>query len=120
MPTERKPIAKQVIVITGASSGIGLATALSAASQGARVVLTARSERTLAEVAEQIRLKGGEAVAVPADVSSRAQLQNVADRAVAHFGRIDTWINDAGVSIYGRLDEVDDVDSRRMMEINFW
>jgi short-subunit dehydrogenase len=120
MAISLKPLDQQVIVITGASSGIGLATALAAAEQGAKVVLTARSEQTLSEIVEDIVQAGGEAISVAADVSERDALQAVADAAIEEFGRIDTWINDAGVSIYGRLDEVDDEDSRRLFETNFW
>src|SRR5688500_5246333 len=114
MAVSLKPIHEQVIVITGASSGIGLATAEEAAKRGAKLVLAARSSDTLSRLAERISGSGGEAIAVVADVSDRAQVQRIADEAIARFGRIDTWINDAGVSIYGRLDEVSDEDHRRL------
>src|SRR4051794_15123885 len=115
-----KPLNQQVIVITGASSGIGLATAQSAAKQGAKVVLAARSKKTLDDVVHSIQAAGGEAIAVECDVADRQQVQNVADAAIRQFGRIDTWVNDAGVAIYGRLDKVADEDSRRLFETNFW
>jgi short-subunit dehydrogenase len=116
-----KPLREQVIVITGASSGIGLATAEAAAAQGARLVLAARSTETLREIASRLSLQSGcEAVAVTADVGRRDDMQRLAVEAVTHFGRIDTWINDAGVSIYGRLEEVDEADSRRLFDTNFW
>jgi len=120
MEAKLKPIDQQVIVITGASSGIGLATALIAAQQGAKVVLAARSSYTLAAVAEQIEATGGHALAVPADVSDRVEMQGVADAAMTQFGRVDTWVNNAGVSMYGRLDEVPEADSRRLFDVNFW
>ena len=115
-----KPIDQQVVVITGASSGIGLATAEAAAMHGASLVLVARSEQTLSELVQRMQRSGISAIAVPADVGDRAQLQHAADRAIERFGRIDTWINDAGVSIYGRLDEVSEADSRRLFDTNFW
>jgi short-subunit dehydrogenase len=120
MSVQLKPLKDQVIVVTGASSGIGLATALSAARQGARVVLAARTEEALREATAQINAAGGEAVYVVADVADRAQVQAVAASAIGRFGRVDTWVNDAGVSIYGKLEEVRDEDSRRLFETNFW
>jgi len=120
MSLSLKPLDQQVIVITGASSGIGLATALAAAHQGASVVLAARSKQTLDDIAAQIAADGGQAIAVQADVGNRADVEAIAEAAVTRFGRIDTWINDAGVAIYGRLDEVADEDSQRLFQTNFW
>src|SRR5687768_11356227 len=120
MSTQLKELDEQVIVITGASSGIGLCTAESAAKQGARVVLSSRSEETLEEIVQRITSAGGEATAVVCDVADRQQVQRVADEAVRRFGRIDTWINNAGLAIYGRLDEVSDDDNRRLFDVNFW
>ncbi|HEX2542743.1 MAG TPA: SDR family oxidoreductase [Caldimonas sp.] len=115
-----KPLDQQVIVITGASSGIGLATALAAAKQGAKLVLAARSKRTLEDLAAWINGHEGEAIAVEADVGQREQVDAVARAAVDRFGRIDTWINNAGVSVYARLDEVSERDSERVFMTNFW
>lgn len=115
-----KPLSEQVMVITGASSGIGLAVARMAAARGARVVLAARSAAVLDEVARGIEAEGGQALAVPTDVADRAQVEALAEAAVARFGRIDTWINDAGVSIWGRIDETPEADMRQLFEINFW
>jgi short-subunit dehydrogenase len=120
MATKLKPLNEQVIVITGASSGIGLCTAESAAKQGARVVLVARSEQTLNDAVARIRSAGGEAISVVADVSDRGQVEKAACAAVDKFGRVDTWVNNAGLAIYGRLDQVSDADSRRLFDINFW
>ena len=120
MAVTLKPLDQQVIVLTGASSGIGLATAEMAAKKGAKLVLSGRSERTLGEIARRITDRGGEAIAVVADVADRAAVERVAEAAIERFGRIDTWINNAGVSIYGRLDEVSEEDSRRLFDTNFW
>lgn len=115
-----KSLDQQVIVITGASSGIGLATALAASRQGARLVLAARSRTTLDDIARLINADGGQAIPVQADVGERAQVEAIAAVALRHFGHIDTWINNAGVSVYGRLDEVSDRDSQRLFQTNFW
>jgi short-subunit dehydrogenase len=120
MSASLKPLNEQVIVITGASSGIGLCTAESAAGRGAKVVLGARSGDTLEEVVGRITAAGGQAISAACDVSDRTQVQRLADAAMERFGRIDTWVNDAGLAIYGRLDEVSDADSRRLFDINFW
>jgi short-subunit dehydrogenase len=120
MSIDLKPLDQQVIVITGASSGIGLATAESAAQQGAKLVLAARSGQTLDEVCQRIKSAGGQAIYVVADVAKRDQVDHVAEAALQKFGRIDTWINDAGLSIYGRLDETQEEDARRLFDTNFW
>src|SRR3954465_12289140 len=102
MARSLKPLDQQVLVITGASSGIGLATTIMAAESGAKLVLAARSEETLRELAGDIRESGGDATHIAADVGNRADVERVAETAIAKFGRIDTWINDAGISLYGR------------------
>jgi NADP-dependent 3-hydroxy acid dehydrogenase YdfG len=120
MHVQHRPLDQQVVVITGASSGIGLCTALVAAERGAKLVLAARSAGTLDAIVQQIRFDGGQAIAVVADVADRAQVAQVAQAAVERFGRVDTWVNNAGVSVYGRLDEVSEADSRRLFDTNFW
>ena len=116
----RKALRDQVMVITGASSGIGLATARMAAQAGVRVVLAARSGDTLARIAREIEGAGGHAVAVAADVGQRADVQAVADRAIAAFGGFDTWVNVAGLTIYGHLSKVSDADHERLLQTNLW
>ena len=91
MARKLKDLDQQAIVITGASSGIGLATALLAADNGVKLVLTARSENTLRDVADYLRDEGADAIAVPADVAIRGELERVASAAIEQFGRIDTW-----------------------------
>jgi short-subunit dehydrogenase len=115
-----KPLDQQVMVITGASSGIGLATTLMAADYGVTLVLAARSETVLSDLAETLRASGGKAIHVAADVGIKADVERIAQTAVSQFGRIDTWVNDAGVSIYGRINETSDEDNRRLFDTNFW
>jgi NADP-dependent 3-hydroxy acid dehydrogenase YdfG len=115
-----KPLNEQVMVITGASSGIGLSTAHLAAKAGVKLVLAARSEDALETVAEQINNSGGQAIAVAGDVGSHEDLERIAEAAIQRFGRIDTWVNDAGVAIYGKLEEVSEEDSRKLFDTNFW
>jgi len=120
MSSPLKPLNRQVVVITGASSGIGLATAQEAAKQGAKLVLVARGADVLEAVVQGLVDKGVEAIAVVADVAERDQVERIARLAIERFGRIDTWINNAGGTIYGRLDQVSEEDSRRLFDINFW
>src|SRR5687767_14799616 len=120
MSIKLKPLDQQVIVITGASSGIGLATAETAVQKGAKVVLAARSEETLDRVVSRLNAGGERALFVPCDVADRKQVERVAQDAVSRFGRIDTWVNNAGVAIYARLDEGSEEDNRRLFETNFW
>jgi short-subunit dehydrogenase len=120
MAINLKKLSEQVMVITGASSGIGLETAEQAAQRGAKLVLAARSEETLKEIADRINKNGGEAIAVACDVSDRQQVVRLANEAVRRFGRIDTWVNNAGLGMYGRLDQASEADARKLFDINFW
>ena len=120
MSSPLKPLNRQVIVITGATSGIGLATAQEAAKQGAQLVLAARGADVLDAVVARFKALGQEAVGVVADVSERGQVERIAQAAIARFGRVDTWVNNAGSTIYGRVDEVSETDARRLFDINFW
>jgi short-subunit dehydrogenase len=115
-----RPLDQQVVVLTGASSGIGLTTARCAAQRGARLVLAARNEDALQELAREINDGGGQAVAVAADVAHEDDVKRVAETAVAAFGRFDTWVNNAAVSIFGETWEVTTEDMRRMFDIVFW
>ena len=114
------PLREQVIVITGASSGIGLVTARQAARHGARVVLVARNGNDLDRAVQAIRNDGGRAVSVLADVARPEDVDRAADAAIREFGRIDTWVNNAAVSMYGRIMDLTIEDMRRQMDVNYW
>jgi NAD(P)-dependent dehydrogenase (short-subunit alcohol dehydrogenase family) len=115
-----KPLEEQVLVITGASSRIGLVTAKQASQRGACVVLAARNEKDLHQATEDIRRCGGRAAFAVADVADAAQVDAIADTAIREFGRIDTWVNNAAVSMYGRITDLTIDDMRQQMDVNYW
>jgi short-subunit dehydrogenase len=120
MGVKLKRVGEQVIVITGASSGIGLATAEMAAEAGARVVLSSRHEIELRKAVDRIRHRGGRAIYVVADVADADAVVEIANRAREAFGTFDTWVNNAGISIYGKATDVPLDDKRRLFDVNFW
>ncbi len=120
MLVKLKNLNEQVIVITGATSGIGLVTSRMAAKRGAKLVLAARNEDALKILTDEINVSGGKAVYVTADVGKEGDIKKIAAEALNQFGNFDTWINNAGVSIYGKLEEVPTEDSRQLFETNFW
>ena len=115
-----KPLASQTIVLTGATSGIGLATARLAARSGARLMLIARNEEALVTLCGEITQAGGHAAYAVADVADMAQLQAASDKAIALFGGYDSWINNAGTFIYGAIEDVDLADQRRLFDVVYW
>lgn len=120
MISKKKKINEQVIVITGASSGIGLATSKLAARKGARVVLASRNEEDLLEITKEIKNEGGSAIYVTADVSKKEDVQIIAEHAIEKFGGFDTWVNNAAVGLFGNLMDIPIEDERRLFETNFW
>jgi short-subunit dehydrogenase len=115
-----RKIGEQVVVITGATSGIGLTTARMAAEQGARLVLAARSGDALDELASELRRKGTQVATVTADVGDAAAVERIGQTAMERFGRVDTWVNNAGISIFGRNEEVAIEDMQRLFQTNYW
>src|ERR671913_944383 len=106
MQVKLKPLSNQTIVITGATSGIGLCTARMAANRGANVVALARNEQALRGLVDEIEASGGSARYAVADVADETALKQAAQIARQHFGGVDTWVNNAGTSIYGRIMDV--------------
>jgi short-subunit dehydrogenase len=118
-PTLKK-LRDQVIVITGATSGVGLVTARQAARRGARLVLAARNEMALKQLAAELTGRGTDVLHVVADVGDEPQVRAIAQAAQERFGGFDTWINNAGVSIYGRSEDIPLADQKRLFDTNFW
>ncbi|RUR31658.1 SDR family oxidoreductase [Vreelandella nanhaiensis] len=120
MALHLKGLENQTVIITGATTGIGLATARMAAEHGARLVLAARDENTLRKLCDEINLAGGEAVHVAVDVGDKAQVQRITQTAIDTFGGFDTWINNAGVSLFGNLLDIDEQDYHRLFDTTYW
>jgi short-subunit dehydrogenase len=106
----------RVVVVTGASSGVGRATARAFAEKGSTVVVTARRSKALEELADECRALGVDALAIPADVTDPDALDEVARRTAETFGRIDIWVNNAAVSMFARLEEAPLADIRAVID----
>ncbi len=120
MAVHLRPLEDQTIVLTGASSGIGLVTARMAARRGARLVLAARTEDALRDLAEEIARNGGEAHAVVCDVGNQEDVRRLRDAAIDRFGGFDTWVNDAGIGMFGRILDIPVDDMKRLFDTNVW
>lgn len=120
MSIQLKPLAEQVVVITGASSGIGLVTARTAARAGARVLMVARSEDELRDLVAELQGEGCRVEAKAADVGDAAGVEAAAAYAASVFGRIDSWINDAGVAIYAKLADTPLDEHERLFRTNYF
>src|SRR3712207_9309760 len=106
MAVRLKPVGEQVVVLTGASSGIGLATARALADRGTKLVLVSRNEAPLHDLARDCAVKGAKAIVVAADVGRFEDMEQVAERAILEFGGFDTWVNNAGVAIFGTVEQI--------------
>jgi short-subunit dehydrogenase len=120
MKIQLKKLPDQVIVITGATSGIGLTTARKAAKRGAKLVLAARNEDALRQISEALNSQGAQTDYVAADVAQEDDVRRIAARAIERFGGFDSWMNIAGVGIFGKSEQVSTDDMRRVFDINFW
>jgi NAD(P)-dependent dehydrogenase (short-subunit alcohol dehydrogenase family) len=115
-----KPLEQQTIVITGATSGNGLAAAEEAVARGAAVVLAARNIEALEEVAVRLRSGGGRVAVCMADVANVADVERIAETAVSHFGGFDSWVNNAAAATYGAMEQVTLEDHRRIFDVNYF
>src|SRR5919109_4041428 len=113
-----KPIDQQVVVVVGASSGIGRETARRFAKRGAKLVVSARSQPGLASLVAEIQGEGGVVTAIPADVAECAQVNAVAERAIEAYGRLDTWVHLAAVSVYAPFEQTTPEEFRRIIDVN--
>ena len=113
-----KPVEEQVVVLMGASSGIGRESALRFARKGTRVVVSARGEEGLDSLVQEIRGKGGEAIAVTADTSKFDQVKAVADRAVREYGRLDSWVHLAAVGLFATFEQTTPEEFERVIDVN--
>lgn len=121
MSAKNESFGEKVVIITGASSGIGKASSLQLAQEGAWLALAARDSARLAALGMECEQLGGRAIPIPTDVSDGSQCQSMIQQAHAHYGRIDMLINNAGMSVVAKLDELPDLHSfKQVMEVNFY
>jgi len=116
----KKPVSEQVVVVTGASSGLGRAIARAAAGRGAKVVVTGRNEEALSTCVSEIERAGSEGLSVTADCTEQAQVELVVAQAIERFGRIDTYVANAIVTVYSEAERLAPDELRRVMDVNFF
>jgi NAD(P)-dependent dehydrogenase (short-subunit alcohol dehydrogenase family) len=116
----KKPLGEQVVVVTGASSGLGRAVARAAGERGATVVVAARNEQGLNAAVDEIQRRGAEALAVRTDVADREQNEQLVRTALARFGRIDTFVANAIVTVYAEVEQLEPDELRRVIDVNFF
>src|ERR687884_1554844 len=112
--------AREVVVITGASAGVGRATAREFANHGTKVALLARNEEGLEGAREEVEAAGGEALPIPTDVSDPEQVEAAADRAERELGPIDVWVNDAIAVIFSPFKDIEPEDFKRSTEVCYF
>jgi len=116
--SQLKPINQQVVAVVGASSGIGRETALKFAKQGAKLVVSARSESGLASLVDEIRGSGGEATYIVADVSNFEQVKAIADKTVEVYGRLDTWVHAPATAVFATFDQTTPEEFKRVIDVS--
>src|SRR6266542_5711213 len=115
----RKRLSEQVVVVTGASSGLGRAIARGAGERGAKVVVTARNGEALDDAVREIEAFGGEALAVPADHAVQDEVAQVVEQTLDRFGRIDTYVTNAMVTVYAEVEQLEPDELRHVLDVNF-
>ncbi|MGW3008151.1 SDR family NAD(P)-dependent oxidoreductase [Streptomyces sp. NPDC001219] len=115
----RKPLSGSVALVTGASSGIGAATALALAREGCSLALVARRTERLEELAEAIGTQGGASLALTADLAAAPEARRTVEQTLDHFGRLDLLVNNAGFGARGAVEDSDPADWDRMVDLNF-
>jgi NAD(P)-dependent dehydrogenase (short-subunit alcohol dehydrogenase family) len=116
----KKPLSEQVLVVTGASSGLGRAIARGAGGRGAKVVVTGRNGEALDRCVAEIEGAGSEALAIPADCTDQEHVEQVVASAVERFGRIDTYVANAIVTVYSEVERLEPAELRRVIDVNFF
>jgi NAD(P)-dependent dehydrogenase (short-subunit alcohol dehydrogenase family) len=116
----KKPLREQVVLVTGASSGLGRAIARLAGERGAKVVVTARNSAALDNCVAEVERAGSEALAVPGDVADRSHVEQAVAATVERFGRVDTYVANAIVTVYAEAERLEEAELRRVWEVNFF